>query len=72
MPAPDSSAIAPATRDPQGPPADGDGVARPPGVAFAPPVANQAIGVFDSGVGGLTVARAVLARLPGERLVYPG
>lgn len=59
-------------RDPQGPPADGDGVARPPGVVFAPPVANQAIGVFDSGVGGLTVARAVLARLPGERLVYLG
>jgi glutamate racemase len=28
--------------------------------------------VFDSGVGGLTVARAVLARLPGERLVYLG
>jgi glutamate racemase len=30
------------------------------------------IGVFDSGVGGLTVARAVLARLPAERLVYLG
>ncbi len=33
---------------------------------------TQAIGVFDSGVGGLTVARAVLARLPHERLVYLG
>jgi glutamate racemase len=30
------------------------------------------IGVFDSGVGGLTVARAVMARLPAERLVYLG
>jgi glutamate racemase len=34
--------------------------------------AEQAIGVFDSGVGGLTVARAVLHRLPSERLVYLG
>ena len=30
------------------------------------------IGVFDSGLGGLTVARAVAASLPGERLVYLG
>ena len=30
------------------------------------------IGVFDSGVGGLTVARAVMARLPAEKLVYLG
>jgi glutamate racemase len=36
------------------------------------PAATQAIGVFDSGVGGLTVARAVLARLPREHLVYLG
>ncbi len=28
------------------------------------------IGIFDSGVGGLTVARAVLRALPGARLVY--
>ena len=28
------------------------------------------IGVFDSGVGGLTVARALLNLLPGERLLY--
>jgi len=28
------------------------------------------IGVFDSGVGGLTVARALLDLLPGERLLY--
>ncbi len=34
--------------------------------------AEQPIGVFDSGVGGLTVVKAVMARLPGERLVYLG
>lgn len=30
------------------------------------------IGVFDSGVGGLTVARAILDQLPGESLLYIG
>lgn len=30
------------------------------------------IGIFDSGVGGLTVARAIRAQLPGESLVYIG
>jgi glutamate racemase len=30
------------------------------------------IGVFDSGVGGLTVARAILDLLPGEPLLYVG
>ncbi|MDN5747015.1 MAG: glutamate racemase [Pseudonocardia sp.] len=30
------------------------------------------IGIFDSGVGGLTVARAVLDQLPAERVVYVG
>lgn len=30
------------------------------------------IGVFDSGLGGLTVAHAIRARLPRERLVYLG
>lgn len=30
------------------------------------------IGVFDSGLGGLTVARAISERLPNERLVYLG
>ena len=30
------------------------------------------IGVFDSGVGGLTVVRAILERLPGESIVYFG
>src|SRR5512144_577975 len=31
-----------------------------------------AIGVFDSGVGGLTVVRAVRDRLPSEDIVYLG
>src|SRR6266508_5290230 len=30
------------------------------------------IGVFDSGVGGLTVARAIIDLLPGEPLMYVG
>ncbi|MEE4161897.1 MAG: glutamate racemase [Woeseiaceae bacterium] len=30
------------------------------------------IGIFDSGVGGLTVLKAIRARLPGEHLVYLG
>ena len=30
------------------------------------------IGVFDSGLGGLTVAHAIMTRLPGENLVYFG
>lgn len=33
---------------------------------------QQPIGIFDSGVGGLTVVRFVLANLPGERIVYFG
>ena len=32
----------------------------------------RAIGCFDSGLGGLTVVRALLDLLPGERLVYFG
>lgn len=34
--------------------------------------ADAPIGVFDSGVGGLTVARAIVDQLPGERLRYVG
>lgn len=30
------------------------------------------IGVFDSGVGGLTVAREIMRQLPGERIIYFG
>ncbi len=33
---------------------------------------NRPIGVFDSGVGGLTVVRALMAALPHERIVYFG
>lgn len=33
---------------------------------------NSPIGVFDSGVGGLTVAREIMRQLPNERLVYFG
>jgi len=33
---------------------------------------DSPIGVFDSGVGGLTVLKAIRARLPGENLVYLG
>ncbi|AVS87964.1 glutamate racemase [Paracidovorax avenae] len=35
-----------------------------------PPAAQQPIGVFDSGVGGLSVLRALRAELPHERFVY--
>jgi glutamate racemase len=34
--------------------------------------AKQAIGIFDSGIGGLTVAKAVRALLPGEPIIYVG
>ena len=30
------------------------------------------IGVFDSGVGGLTVAREIMRNLPSEKIVYFG
>ena len=30
------------------------------------------IGVFDSGVGGLTVAREIMAQIPNERIIYFG
>lgn len=33
---------------------------------------NRAIGVFDSGLGGLTAVRELIARLPGEDIVYFG
>src|SRR5438132_1177047 len=35
-------------------------------------VAADAIGIFDSGVGGLTVLHALAEALPAERLVYLG
>jgi glutamate racemase len=33
---------------------------------------NQAIGVFDSGIGGLTVANAISTLLPNEQIIYFG
>lgn len=33
---------------------------------------NAPIGIFDSGVGGLTVARAILDQLPNESILYVG
>jgi glutamate racemase len=33
---------------------------------------TRPIGVFDSGIGGLTVVRELMQRLPGERIVYFG
>lgn len=33
---------------------------------------RAAIGVFDSGIGGLTVARAIAARMPHEDIIYLG
>jgi glutamate racemase len=35
-------------------------------------VRDAPIGIFDSGVGGLTVARTILGQLPDERLLYIG
>ena len=36
------------------------------------PDRNAPIGIFDSGVGGLTVARAIIDQLPGESILYVG
>ncbi|MGH8904757.1 MAG: glutamate racemase [Egibacteraceae bacterium] len=46
----------------------------PPGPAVPAPSAGdpRPIGIFDSGVGGLTVARAVMDLLPDERVIYVG
>lgn len=35
-------------------------------------MSDAPIGIFDSGVGGLTVARAILDQLPGESITYLG
>ena len=34
--------------------------------------AHAPIGLFDSGIGGLTVANAILEQLPNESLIYFG
>lgn len=39
---------------------------------MGPAVAQRPIGVFDSGLGGLTVAAAIAAALPDESMVYLG
>ena len=35
-------------------------------------MSDAPIGIFDSGVGGLTVARAILDQLPNESTLYVG
>ena len=35
-------------------------------------LASRPIGVFDSGVGGLTVARSIIDQLPNESILYVG
>lgn len=37
-----------------------------------PPIQDLPVGVFDSGVGGLTVAREIMRNLPSEKIVYFG
>lgn len=36
------------------------------------PAAARPIGIFDSGIGGLTIARAIAERLPEEEIIYFG
>jgi glutamate racemase len=40
--------------------------------ASIPPISSRPIGVFDSGIGGLTVVRALTHHLPHENIVYFG
>lgn len=39
---------------------------------YAQRMAGGSIGILDSGVGGLTVARAILDQVPGEQILYIG
>src|SRR5687767_13741399 len=41
-------------------------------MVMAPANANAPIGVFDSGIGGLTVVRELMRQLPDERIIYFG
>jgi glutamate racemase len=51
----------------------GPGARPSPSPAVSPPGgAGNAIGVFDSGIGGLTVVKAILDLLPNEPLIYLG
>lgn len=43
-----------------------------PGGAPAGPASERPIGVFDSGIGGLTVVREILRQLPAEDVIYFG
>ncbi|MEK6794342.1 MAG: glutamate racemase [Spirochaetota bacterium] len=45
---------------------------KPSGLVSCQEIPLSAIGVFDSGVGGLTVAEAIQAALPAEDIVYIG
>src|SRR5665213_1933323 len=36
------------------------------------PAAAQPIGIFDSGIGGLTMAHAIVKQLPKENIIYFG
>lgn len=40
--------------------------------AIPQPDPDQSIGIFDSGIGGLTVAKAVMKKLPNENIIYFG
>lgn len=40
--------------------------------ALSRPDRNAPVGVFDSGVGGLTVAREIMRQIPEERIIYFG
>ena len=40
--------------------------------AAAAPTSQRPIGIFDSGLGGLTVARAIIDQLPNESIIYFG
>ncbi|HMV26301.1 MAG TPA: glutamate racemase [bacterium] len=43
-----------------------------PAIQSAPPASEQPIGIFDSGIGGLTVVKEVMNQLPYERIIYLG
>jgi glutamate racemase len=45
---------------------------RPPVEDFPVATDNRCIGVFDSGIGGMTVVRTLRDRLPQEDIVYFG
>ncbi len=68
-PAPDSPIRSPGPRA-KGPAAAANGQRR----SFNAAMDNRSrpIGVFDSGIGGLTVLRALIATLPGEDFIYLG